>query len=248
MTGALTSAGWGAIAAGATVAGALIAIWLDPGRRLVALVMAFGAGALVSAAAYELVLDAAHAGDAWLIMFGLLLGALAFYAGDRLLDRRGGAARKRMSADAQASSGQALFLGALLDGVPESAILGMTLATSGGIGLAFLAAVFMSNVPEAMSSTSIMRAAGWTSGRILSQWLLLVAACAASAVLGYFIVATIPAAEGVFAQAFAAGAIIAMLANTMLPEAVREGGKEVGLLTVCGFAVAALLAGLEAGH
>jgi ZIP family zinc transporter len=124
----------------------------------------------------------------------------------------------------------------------------MTLAAGGGIGLAFLAAVFLSNVPEAMSSTSSMRAAGWTSGRILRQWLLLVVACAASAVLGYFIVASIPAAQGVFAQAFAAGAIIAMLANTMLPEAVRHGGKEVGLLTVFGFAVAALLAGLGAGH
>jgi zinc transporter, ZIP family len=248
MTGALTSAAWGAIAAGATVAGALFAIWLEPGRRLVALVMAFGAGALVSAAAYELVLDAAHAGDAWLILLGLLLGALAFYTGDRLIDRHGAGARKHLGEDVQAGSGQALFLGALLDGVPESAILGMTVATGGGIGLAFLAAVFLSNVPEAMSSTSSMRAAGWASRRILGLWLLLVAACAASAVLGYVVVASIPAAEGVFAQAFAAGAIIAMLANTMLPEAVRQGGKEVGLLTVFGFAVAALLAGLEAGH
>jgi ZIP family zinc transporter len=85
--------------------------------------MAFGAGALVSAAAYELVLDAAHEGDAWVILLGLLLGALAFYTGDRLIDRRGGGGRKHMTEDAQAGSGQALLLGALLDGVPESAIL-----------------------------------------------------------------------------------------------------------------------------
>src|SRR3954471_10035242 len=111
MNGALTSAVWGAIASGATVLGAAIAIWFAPGRRLAALVMAFGAGALISAAAYELVLEAARAGEAWLILLGLLLGALTFYVGDRLVER-GGGTRGQGS-----GTGQALFLGALLDGV-----------------------------------------------------------------------------------------------------------------------------------
>jgi ZIP family zinc transporter len=158
VSGALTSALWGALASAGTVIGALIAIRLRPGLRLVALVMAFGAGALLAAAAYELVLEAAHAGGPWLMLGRLMLGGLAFYVGDRLIERRGG--RKRPGEQLPSGSGQAVFLGSLMDGVPESAILGMTLAAGGQASVAFLAAVFLSNVPEAMSSATSMRLSG----------------------------------------------------------------------------------------
>ena len=236
---ALNAALWGILASSSLLIGAGLALWLRPANRIVGLVMGFGAGALISAVAYELAPEAAK-GEAPFFLW-LALGAVAFFLGDWLIDRRGGEQRKSIDSEAQAGAGQAIFLGTLLDGVPESLVLGMGMALGGAVGLSFLAAVFISNLPEAMAATTSMRDAGQPPRTILGLWLALVAASGVAAGLGFLAAAQLPGVDGAAAQAFAAGAILTMLADTMMPEAFEHGGRAVGLVTALGFVVAAAL-------
>jgi ZIP family zinc transporter len=238
------AAAWGAVAASSLVLGSLLTFWLKPGRRLIGLVMAFGAGTLISAIAYDLVEEAAASGRPLSLALGLALGALAFFAGDRWVGRLGGAQRKRSSGAQAEGDPLGILLGTLLDGIPESFILGTSLLTGGGLSLAFLAAVFISNLPEAMAATTGLAAMGWPRRRIVGIWLAAVAVSALSAALGYWLFAQ-GSLEGVLVQAFAAGALLTMLADTMMPEAFEHGGKAVGLLTVLGFSVAFTLSQLD---
>jgi ZIP family zinc transporter len=171
----------------------------------------------------------------------LVSGALAFFVGDWLVDHRGGATRKAIAGAEPAGSGAAIFIGTLLDNVPESIILGMSLALGGAVNVAFLAAVFVSNLPEGVAGSINLTAAGYSRRRIFWMWSLLVAISAASAGLGYALVFALPGADGRYAQAFAAGAMLTMLSDAMMPEAFEHGGKLVGLFTVFGFLAAALL-------
>jgi len=239
MTDAFTAALLGVLASSALVIGALLALWMRPSNKTVGLIMGFGAGALISAVAYELVEEAISAGAH--VAAGLSLGALVYFAGDWLVDRRGGQDRKDIAGGASAGSGQAIFLGTLLDGIPESFVLGAGFALGEPVELAFLIAVFISNLPEAMAATSSLQSAGRTRGGILIMWLWLVLGSAIAAAAGYFVVLVIPSAEGAFAQAFAAGAVLTMLADAMMPEAFQHGGRVAGLVTVLGFAVATAL-------
>ena len=142
---------------------------------------------------------------------------------------------------ARASSGMALVLGALLDGIPESAAIGISLLGGGGVGVAMVAAVFLSNIPESMSATTGLKASGRSAGWILRLWALVVAASTLAAVAGYALLGGASEETVAFIQTFAAGAILTMLADTMMPEAVEHAGRLVGLLTVLGFAVAFFL-------
>ena len=237
---ALTAGLWGALSASSLLIGAALAIWLRPSSRIVGLVMGFGSGALLSAVAYELVPQAAK-GD-FPVVLGLTAGALTFFIADWIIDRRGGEHRKSIAAKQQAGAGLAIFLGTLLDGIPESLVLGMSLALGGEVGVAFLVAVFISNLPESMASTTSMEDSGMPRTTIFGMWLALLVASALAAALGYTIIKVQPEAEGAAVQAFAAGAMLTMLADTMMPEAFEQGGKAVGLVTVGGFAVATALA------
>ncbi len=239
----LAAAAWGLIAASSLVIGSLLTFWLKPSRRLIGLIMAFGAGTLISAIAYDLVEEAAASGRTWMLAIGLAGGALAFFVGDWWVDRAGGAHRKRSSGAQAQGSSFGIFIGTLLDGIPESFILGASLLMSGGISIAFLVAVFVSNLPEAMGATTGLAAAGWSRQRIISVWLVVACASAAAAAGGYLIFSIKPL-EGVLVQAFAAGGLLTMLADTMMPEAFENGGKAVGLLTVLGFAIAFALSQL----
>jgi zinc transporter, ZIP family len=209
------------------------------------LILAFGAGALISAVAYELVADAVGAGDTVELGTGMAVGAFAFFIGDLLIDRSGGDDRKMMKREEGEGNALALFLGVLLDGIPESFILGMTILVEGEVGLAFLAAVFVSNLPEGMASSSGFRNAGWPAGKIIGLWLTVIVVSALAAALGYFIFDEMEVATGVFVQGFAAGALLTMLSDTMMPEAYREAGKVAGLMTTLGFAVAVAISTLE---
>ena len=208
-------------------------------KRTIGLIMGFGAGALISAIAYELVPESAVEG--WNTALAFLLGALAFFAGDWLVDRRGGADRKDIAGDQPGGSGGAIFVGTLLDNVPESIILGMSLALGGAINLAFLAAVFISNLPEGVAGSINLTNSGVPRRRVFWMWAALVLISAACAAVGYAVVYILPAADGRTAQAFAAGAMLTMLADAMMPEAFEHGGKLVGLFTVFGFLAAAVL-------
>jgi ZIP family zinc transporter len=233
----LEAAAWGLIAASSLVIGSLLTYWPKPGRKLIGLIMAFGAGTLISAIAYDLVEEAALSGRTLALAIGLALGALTFFIGDWWVDRAGGAHRKRSGGEQAQGNSFGIFIGTLLDGIPESFILGASLVTGGGVSVAFLAAVFISNLPEAMGATTGMIKAAWPKQRIIGIWLAVVGVSAVAAAIGYAFTAA-RSLDGVLAQAFAAGALLTMLTDSMVPEAFENGGKAVGLLTVLGFAVA----------
>jgi zinc transporter, ZIP family len=237
---ALTAGLLGALSASSLLIGAALAIWLRPSARVVGLIMGFGSGTLISALAYELVPEAA-AGD-FPVVLGLAAGALAFFVADLIVDRRGGEHRKSIASKEQAGAGLAIFLGTLLDGIPESLVLGMSLALGGSLGVAFLVAVVISNLPEGMAGTTSMEGAGMPRTTIFGMWLALLLLSALAAALGYVLTTLMPGVEGAGIDAFAAGAMLTMLADTMMPEAFEHGGKVVGLVTVCGFVVATALA------
>ena len=229
---------WGGLASSALLFGYFLAQRGLP-KMVTGLIMGIGAGALIGAIAYELVPETAL--DKWGMGLVFALGALTFFFGDWLIDRKGGANRKGISVGSESGSGAAIFIGTLLDAIPESLVLGMGLALGGSIGVAFLAAVFISNFPEGVAGTVNLKAAGHSRHGIFWMWLSLVVLSAACAALGYGLVGWIPAADGALAQAFAGGAVLSMLASAMIPEAYEHGGRLAGLLTVAGFAVAAAL-------
>jgi zinc transporter, ZIP family len=208
--------------------------------------MAFGAGVLISAVAFELYLDAAEtAEDRVWIGAGLFSGALTFYVGDTIIDRMGGEGRKSMGGGQAAGAALAIVLGIVLDGVPESFVVGMDVLSGEGISVAFIAAVFLSNLPESAAATSGLNKAGWRELRIYGLWAVVTLVAGVAAALGYTLLDGASGNTVAFVLAFAAGAILTMLADTMMPEAFAKGGRAAGLLTTLGFAAAVLIASLE---
>jgi zinc transporter, ZIP family len=228
---------WGGFAASALLVGYLLSK-RRLSNRTIGIVMGIGAGALLSAIAYELIPESAVGSGRLGLAF--IIGAFTFFGLDWLIDHRGGADRKDITGG-QVGSGSAIFIGTLLDNVPESIILGMSLAVGGVINLAFLVAVFISNLPEGLAGTVNLEAAGHSRRNIFWRWTILVIISAACAGLGYWLIETLPGVDGRFAQAFAAGAMLTMLADAMMPEAFEHGGKLVGIMTVMGFLVSAVL-------
>lgn len=231
---------WGFAAGSALVVGAFIGLLSKVPRQLVALAMAFGAGALISALAFDLTEEAFAAGGTLPVAAGLAAGALAFFAGNQLLHGRGGARRGRKMAKA-ADNGSAIVLGAMLDGIPESVVLGSTLIAGGGVGLPFLAAVAISNVPEALSAAADLRREGHRPPWIIGLWVAVAAVSGIASALGYELLGGMGTGAIPLIQSFAAGAILTMLSDTMIPEAFADGGDLTGLATVFGFATAFLL-------
>jgi ZIP family zinc transporter len=233
---------WGLAGASALVLGAVAGLVIPVSRRWVALLMAFGSGALVSALAFDLTEEAFAVGGTAPVAIGLAAGALAFFAGNQLLQRRGAARRGKLVGSAADRAGPSIVLGALLDGIPESVVLGSTLLAGAGVGFPFLVAVFISNVPESLSAAVDFQRAGHRTRWIIGLWLVVALVSGLAAALGYGVLGAMGASELVpFTQAFAAGAILTMLADTMIPNAFEDGGNLTGLATVFGFALAFLL-------
>lgn len=236
---------WAFLGAASLLIGTGLAFLLRPGQRTIGLVMAFGAGAMISAVSFELVEEALKAGAPALAAVGLAAGAVTFYIGDKLIDRAGGGDRKRSTGAQSSGSPLGIVLGAVLDGVPESMIVGLSLVLGGGVSVSFVAATFLSNLPEAMAASTGLRQAGWRRRNIWRLWLLVVGVSVAAGVLGFVLFDASSGKTGAFIQSFAAGALLTMLADTMLPEAFEFGGKLVGLLTVAGFGAALAIAQLS---
>jgi ZIP family zinc transporter len=235
--------GWGALAASSLVIGALLGMarkWPD---RLVGLVLAFGAGALISAVSFDLFEEGQQIGDPGYVALGLGAGAVVYFAGDRLLEARGGGRRRGRSGAENA--GSALALGAFLDGIPEQLVLGIGIAAGEGVSVGLLVAIFVSNLPEAIGSSTEMRAAGTRPAAIRRLWLLVALICTLATVLGYTIADNVSGNLNATVDGFAAGALLVMLIDSMIPEAVRKGGDVSGLVTVLGFAVAAGLSSVS---
>jgi zinc transporter, ZIP family len=238
----LQAMGWGLAAALALPVGAAIGLRWRLRAWQIAAVMAFGAGALISSLTYELVAEAYDKGGLDASFLGLTAGALLFFAGDLAIDRRGGRHRKRSKGMQQEDAGTALLLGAVLDGIPESIVIGISIAAGGSMGYAFVIAVLISNLPEGLSSATGMRKVGYSARRIMIMWFVVAAVSAMAAGLGA-LMGDAPDHVVAALDALAGGAILTMLADTMMPEAFDEAGHRpwIGLVTVLGFAVGALL-------
>jgi zinc transporter, ZIP family len=231
---------WGALGAAALLVGALVAYLLDPGRRVIAVVMALGTGLLIGSVAYELVDDALEHQAVALVGLLVLIGAAVFTFGDWLLARGGGEMRKDPEGAQAEGSPLAIVLGSVLDGIPESFVLGLTVL-QGGVSVSLLAGVALSNLPEGMSSSAGLKAAGWPRGRVLLMWSAVVVVSAVAAAAGYLLLDPDSGRTGALVQAFAAGALLAMLADTLLPQAYAVEGVFTGPLVVAGFAISLAL-------
>jgi zinc transporter, ZIP family len=246
----LGAIGWGTVAASSLVIGALLGIARGWPSRLVGVVLAFGGGALISAVSFDLAEEGAQIGSGTAVATGLACGALTYYFADRLLDRMGHARQgpSGMAAGAAATAaatGTALALGAFLDGIPEQMVLGIGLAGGEGVSVGLLVAIFVSNLPEGVGSAIGMRSAGTRSASIIRLWIIVAACCMLATVAGYAIADNTGGNFQAFVDGFAAGALLVMLVDSMIPEAARRAGRVGGLVTVLGFAVAAALSALS---
>jgi zinc transporter, ZIP family len=226
MTEAL---GWGAFAASSLVIGAALGLARQWSNKLIGLVLAFGAGALISAVSFDLAQEGGRVGGGEAVGIGLAIGAFTYFAADRLLPD-------------DEDGGSALALGAFLDGIPEQAVLGIGIAAGEGVSVGLLAAIFVSNLPEAIGSATGMKA---SRARIIGLWVAVAAICTLSTVVGYAVADAASDKLQAGIDGFAAGALLVMLIDSMIPEARRKGGDTAGLITALGFAVAAGLSALS---
>jgi ZIP family zinc transporter len=236
MIGALL---WGLFASGSLLLGAVIAVRRPPHPRGLGLTMAFGSGVLLSAVSFELVEQSAViGGGSGGVIFGLFAGAGVFTLGDVLIGRFERRRKRDLGAAHGEASGLSILLGALLDGIPETAVLGLTLVQEGAVGMAMLVAVFVSNIPEGVAATTTLIEGGWERVRVLRLWAVVVVACGLASALGFLFLDSASPAVLAFVYAFAGGAVLTMLATSMMPEAFERAGRAVGFVTVVGFFVA----------
>ncbi len=237
---------WGVVGGSSLVIGGLLALRVRMTRRLLGLIMAFGAGVLLSAVAYELVQEAfeTSAGDGG-IALGLFAGSSVFFAAEVLIDRLGTGRRTGAAATPAGIAGRAIVLGIILDGIPESLVLGLTVLEAGTVSVAFLVAVFLANLPEAIAATTALSRAGRTGTRIMRFWVLVTLGFGVASLAGYVLLDGASPRTVAIVLAFAGGAVLTMLANTMMPEALHYGGKLAGLLTTLGFALAFAISALD---
>jgi ZIP family zinc transporter len=233
--------GWGALSASSLIAGALLGLARPWPERLIGSVLAFGAGALISAVSFDLAAEGSRLGGADALAIGLAAGALTYWGANRIVERATGKRRGPSAHGEQANAGPALALGALLDGIPEQAVLGIGLAVGEGISVGLLAAIFISNLPEAVGSATAMAADGHPRAKVMRLWVIVATICVLATVAGYAIADTASGELRAAIDGFAAGALLVMLIDAMIPEAAHEAGDVAGLLTVLGFAVAAAL-------
>jgi ZIP family zinc transporter len=237
--------GWGALAASSLMLGALLAFTRSwPGRQI-GLVLAFGAGALISAVSFELAGEGLRVGSLGATAVGLGTGALTYFSLDGLIASRFSSGRGRAGRAAGSDPGTALALGAFLDGIPEQLVLGIGLAAGEGIGIGLLVAIFVSNLPEAIGSATEMRNSGTERDKILRLWGVVAVICTLASVAGYAIADAVSGELRAGIDGFAAGALLVMLIDSMIPDASRESGRVAGLVTTLGFAVATALSSVS---
>jgi len=221
----------GTLAQSSLLLAGLLVCWVAVPRRLVGGLAGFGAGALIAAVSFDLIAEA-EALASWELALWMLIGAGVFLGGDYVVERRFG------SEGAGGSMG--IVVGSVVDGVPESIIFGIQVATGFPISASFLAAVFVSNIPQAMAPSADLAASGWSAKRLGRLWLLVVLACGVAAALGFLAADATGAATGDRMAALAAGGLLAMLANSLMPFAFDRAGALAGVATVVGFCLSLL--------
>ncbi len=232
---------WGGISGSAVLLGALASMFFSIRRQIIGYIMAFGTGVLIGAAAYELLGDAAAEGGMVSTGAGFIAGAVVFTIFDYAVSKRGASHRKRSGQAAAGGGGIAIFIGTVMDAVPESIMIGASLLEEQSVSFLLVIAIFISNIPEGLSSTTGMKSSGYTRTKILLLWAAVLVISILASWSGYFFLNG--ASEEVMSAiaAFAGGGIIAMVASTMMPEAYEDSGPMTGLIAALGLLTSLIL-------
>lgn len=216
----------GAAAQSALLISGLIVYWVKLPPKFIGMLAGFGVGALIEAVAFDLVAETTALTHLQFAIW-MLLGCAVFIAGDRFVEKR--------FSDEGSGQAMGIVVGSIVDGVPESAIFGIQMATHFPISIGFLMAVFVSNFPQALAPSADLAKAGWSRGRLLGMWALVLVACGVAAGLGFLAASNLSDANGDRMAALAAGGLLSMVAESMMPFAVEHGGEFVAVAVVAGF-------------
>lgn len=228
----LEAFGWGLLAQSSLLVGGLLVCWLTVPTKLVGILGGFGAGAMIAAVSFDLLPESMAHIEAWQTGIWMLAGVTVFLLADSLVERRFGSAGS--------GGAMGIIVGSVVDGVPESLILGIQVGVGIPISLGFVAAIFISNFPQAIAPSADLAGSGWGPRRLGQIWLLVVLACGVAAAIGFLGTDLSAAVHGDRAAALAAGGLLAMLTNSLMPFSFERGGPLAGAATALGFCLAVL--------
>jgi zinc transporter, ZIP family len=228
----LEAFGWGFLAQLSLLIAGVAVCWVTVPTKVVGILGGFGAGAMIAAVSFDLLPEAQLDIEPWQTGIWMMVGVAVFLIADQVVERRFGSAG--------AGGAMGIVVGSVVDGVPESMILGIQVGTGATISLGFVAAVFISNIPQAVAPSADLAASGWTPRRLGQLWLLVVLACGVAAALGFLATDLTSAVQGDRAAALAAGGLLAMLTNSLIPFSFERGGALAGAATALGFCLSVM--------
>jgi ZIP family zinc transporter len=236
----------GLLATSSLIIGGIIASHFKLSKKAIGVIMGFGAGTLISAVSYELIFEAVRTGiGTGFPAYGFFAGAFTFYVADRIISNYNNGKPMDMEANKLSGLIVPMVLAIILDGIPESIVLGLGMLEKGTVSLAMLVAVFISNLPEAIAGSTGMKESAWSKKKIFLLWLFIALFCAVASLAGFTLFSGVSHTWLSFIHAFAGGTILMMLANSMIPEAYEHGGKLAGVFTVLGFSVSVAIVVFE---